>query len=518
MLSTRHVFWMIVLSSAWGFQTQADNHVLVQKNAAAKDDSIHTAMPSGISSCMLYVDASATGSNTGTSWNNAFVNLQDALAAVDSMCAPAQIWVADGTYMPDGGRTPKDSAHVNGSGNRSASFMLHNNVSIYGGFSGNETQFEDRNPATHLTILSGDLAANDDGSNNNLENAYHVVFADINVDTSAILDGFTIEAGYADEGSGPNGLGGGLYAALGSPSIINCTFTHNKAYHEGGGMISYASPRLINCRFINNEVGKMSLNGFGWGGGAAVQSAGEPYTFFADPTFINCSFSDNTATGVGGAIFSFAHFPSFINCTIVGNTVLGTGNAGTDTQPGNGGGIWTTGSPTLQNVILWGNSAVHDGPQFYASGASVTMTYCDIQGGFDGGHSPAPPTVVENNIDADPLLVNIPGGNFHLQSTSPCIDAGDPAFVVAPDAETDMDGNARIISCRVDIGADEWFTEETINKGDLDGNHTVDLADVPIFVDALANGPNAFQICIADMNNDGKLNGLDIQLFLDALI
>jgi len=46
-----------------------------------------------------YVDASATGAANGTSWTNAYLTVQDALA--DATCT--EIWVAQGVYYPDEG-------------------------------------------------------------------------------------------------------------------------------------------------------------------------------------------------------------------------------------------------------------------------------------------------------------------------------------------------------------------------------------------------------------------------------
>src|SRR5690606_18002956 len=72
----------------------------------------------------LYVKKNAGGSQTGKSWQNAFTELRDALAAV----IPGQeIWVATETY------TPTDT------GDRTRSFTLKSNVALYGGFIGNET-------------------------------------------------------------------------------------------------------------------------------------------------------------------------------------------------------------------------------------------------------------------------------------------------------------------------------------------------------------------------------------------
>ena len=49
-----------------------------------------------LSGTTLYVNASATGANNGTSWTDAYTDLQDAL---DNNCAGVtEIWVAAGTY------------------------------------------------------------------------------------------------------------------------------------------------------------------------------------------------------------------------------------------------------------------------------------------------------------------------------------------------------------------------------------------------------------------------------------
>ncbi|MEZ4932208.1 MAG: hypothetical protein R2788_08835 [Saprospiraceae bacterium] len=53
--------------------------------------------PKGI----VYVDANASGNNDGSSWTNAFNNLQDALSLANTSADVTQIWVAAGTYYPD---------------------------------------------------------------------------------------------------------------------------------------------------------------------------------------------------------------------------------------------------------------------------------------------------------------------------------------------------------------------------------------------------------------------------------
>ena len=109
----------------------------------------------------LYVKADATGAKNGTSWDDALTDVQTAL---DWSLPDDEIWVAAGTYLPSRRTNPQKP--------RSATFQLKNDVALYGGFAGTETDRDERDPALNETILSGDLAG-DDGPDfqNNEENA-----------------------------------------------------------------------------------------------------------------------------------------------------------------------------------------------------------------------------------------------------------------------------------------------------------------------------------------------------------
>ena len=87
----------------------------------------------------IYVDADASsGLNDGSSWTNAYTDLQTALTAV---VHGDTIWVAEGSYQP--GTT---------AGHR---FELVDGVALYGGFNATESRLSERDLDSHKTILSG---------------------------------------------------------------------------------------------------------------------------------------------------------------------------------------------------------------------------------------------------------------------------------------------------------------------------------------------------------------------------
>ncbi|MEZ5301435.1 MAG: hypothetical protein R3F11_12410 [Verrucomicrobiales bacterium] len=143
----------------------------------------------------LYVRLGAAGAGDGSSWADAFPHLQDALAAANYGDA---IWIAEGTYFPDlgGGQIGDD---------RTSSFALVDGAALYGGFPDSGTPgFADRDPAAHVTILSGDIDQDDGSGGNNSGNAYHVITAHrARPDTR--LDGLTITGGNADAPDEPDG-------------------------------------------------------------------------------------------------------------------------------------------------------------------------------------------------------------------------------------------------------------------------------------------------------------------------
>jgi hypothetical protein len=290
------------------------------------------------------VDETAPPGGDGLTWGTAFDDLQDALAYVKQLDgAIGEIWVSRGTYFPS---KPLPGPY--------ATFQLLSGTTLYGGFAGGETDASQRDPGANVTILSGDIEDDDflppDGGSccaahpepgcddtdceaavcavdpsccdtewseycasitsgwclcgnlctHQCDNSYHVVTGS-GTDATAVLDGFTITAGIADDVI-PYDKGGGMYNGSGDPTVNNCRFEANTGI-EGGAMANIASgPTLTNCTFLFNEGTQ--------GGGM--------YNKYSSPTVTDCEFTQNQAWE-GGAIHDLSSDTVITRCAFIDN-------------------------------------------------------------------------------------------------------------------------------------------------------------------------------------------------------
>jgi len=221
------------------------------------------------------------------------------------------------------------------------------------------------------------------------------------------------------------------------PLLTNCTFTSNVAELSGGGIDnSHSNPIVTSSMFTGNSAS--------WGGGI--------HNFNSNPIVSNSIFGGNSADKGGGIYNQWEVSIILANCSFAGNSAT-TGNTIVCDSHGQ----------SHPSVLQINNSILWDGGEgiFNGDSSEITITYSDVQGGWFG----------EGNIENDPLFFD-PGywdpngtvdnagddfwvaGDYHLQSNSPCIDAGDPNYITEPN-ETDLDGNPRIVNGIVDMGVYE---------------------------------------------------------------
>jgi len=419
---------------------------------------------------VIYVDADAVGANDGSSWADAYEDLQDALGAV---VATDEVWVAEGTYVPGA--------------DRADTFQLVEGVALYGGFGGGETLLEQRDWEANVTTLSGDINGDDVGFTNNDENVYHVLTgAD-----DAILDGFTITGGNAD-GSDDNARGGGMFNSWASPTVENCAFIGNLADRGGGMYNEHGSVTVSDSVFSGNHSG----DGQGFGAGICND--------YATLSAQDCVFIDNTSSWLGGGVYNYSSTTNASDCVFTGNTALGAGG-GLYTSDGNvincvfagnssngrGGGIYAPlgtfhiinstffgntadqggaialrqfGEPTITNCILWGDTASDAGDEIYNE-VTLTVSYSDIEGGLGDIANEPGGTVTDGggNVDSDPLFVDSsdphgPDGVFATEDDGLQLGPGSPAINSATASgapATDILGASRPQGLGFDMGAYE---------------------------------------------------------------
>ncbi len=379
---------------------------------------------------VVFVDSDATGANDGSTWCDAYVYLQDAMAAAAaSNGAITEIRVAQGLYKPDEGMAQS-------LGDRKVSFELQSGLALRGGYPGCGAIDPDaRDPAVFETILSGDLDDNDDPTFQSdsdcctyhdtpgcddqtcqeavcavdpyccdrtrwysgctwvaemvccdlcnpgyYENSYSIVKA-LGTDSTAILDGFTVSSGEANGAQEPDyeapfSHGGGLYGRHADVTVVNCTFTENAASIGSGMYAVYDEPTVRNCTFIDNRWGSALVSDVGelavtdsW----FVRNRGQGLSTDGSQPIVGCRFIENGAGGLwlgNGA-------PNIIDCVFADNYATWSG----------AGLMNFGGSPQLINCGFYGNSAGRVGGGVY-SGFGIILVNCVFSGNTAGGYIP----------------------------------------------------------------------------------------------------------------------------------
>lgn len=241
--------------------------------------------------------------------------------------------------------------------------------------------------------------------------------------------------------------GGGIYCGRGSfPTITNNIIKGNQSNNNGGGICSEgdSSPTITSNIITENTA-------YGGGGGICCN--------YSILTIANNVITGNWVTGCGGGICIGNSDLRLVNNTVTGNTALI-----------DGGGVCIDRTDTwISNMIFWDNDAP-SGPELSIMGSAKTpstvwISYSDLEGGQSVVLIDPVSTLNWGSgmINANPLFEDPFSDDFHLIWGSPCRDAGDNSAVTE---STDFEGDPRITSPRVDMGADEFHSHLYFN-GDV---------------------------------------------------
>jgi hypothetical protein len=502
------------------------------------------ALPGTVLGRTLYVDDDAAGAQDGTSWASALRYLQDALTIAR---AGDEIRVAQGEYLPDrgGGNT---------AGDRNATFRVPDGVTIKGGFAGVGAADPDwRDSALFATVLTGDLAGNDDADHESTlsDNSFPVVTAD-GVSNDTVLEGLIIAHGYDyrkreaalyNEGgslvvrdctfrdNGADSGSAGVYNHQGNLRLEHCRFTHNwTANHAAALRNNQGSVEVIASEFVENECddgtsGVLNDEGqavfFGClfranrsaSGMGVLHNDSEMSLLYC--TFIsnsaleneagvscaggrariaNCLFSGNS--GEVGALHVRGGCVSLQQCTFYGNTSWEEGQAGALCGPTfrpNSSAVTARGCIFWGNRNLWHSDVTGCDAQISGDPNLVTVDYCCIQGW-------TPERGGIGNIDADPLFVAPDQDDFHLKSQAGHWDSASLVWVLDDVTSPCIDAG----DPNSPLGQEPFPSGGRVNMGVYGGTCE---ASKSWFGMGPGLGVNA-----ADLNGDGRVDAEDYRL------
>lgn len=314
--------------------------------------------------------------------------------------------------------------------------------------------------------------------------------------TNCILSGLTITHGYVTEYN----TGGGISCADVSSVITNCVVVENHATLGGGINLGQAQCCLIvsntaywgggtrstitqNCQIMKNVALSGGDYGGGMNGGIASNCLISGNTAFYGggvygTTTYNCKIVNNTGGSNGGGMYEGKAY----NCTISSNTVTFYGGGLSDSTAHNcvilynrstsnyGGGMMRG---TAYNCTIIGNTSRLAGGGAYSGNiynSIITENKSELTAynNFNGSSisyscSPDLSDKTDGNITNAPVFADMSSGDYHLRAESPCINSGDTNKV---STLVDLDKNPRIMAGIVDMGAYEYFADQSDYDGD----------------------------------------------------
>lgn len=418
----------------------------------------------------IYVNTLASGNNDGTSWVDAYTNLQDALASAQT---EDEIWIAAGIYHP----------HTS---NRSVYFDIAvEDLKIYGGFAGTEADISERIIGSNETILSADLNNNDvnvanfpgnyGNTTRNTDNSYHIINI-TSTGNNLLLDGITISDAHQNINATELGAAIVKHKSISHLTLKQCIIKNNVSRQAGAGLIAEFELNnfngtsgelwIENCQFINNMAR--------YGGGI--------YSFTRANTKVNITIintlydgniatdlNNSTAKGLSGSaswLRTIGHTSTMevglINNTYVNNFTGGTNGGLTNNTRATVGLTKATNTASntnltanVSNCVFWNNKTLSNSTtrsitSLYDASANTISVYNSIDE-LDFNDSSI--STKTNTTNTNPLFTDLANGDYTLQSGSPAVDTGNNTFVTT---SVDLLGHTRVFNTTVDMGVYEY--------------------------------------------------------------
>lgn len=370
-----------------------------------------------LSTRIRYVKPVATGTGDGSSWENASGNLQnmiDELAKNNPQNLPGEVWVAAGTYVPQ--------VQVISGTTYSASFLMRDGISVYGGFAGDEISKQEREVGkmpwnfVNKTILEGSYYEHSKTSWNESNHKWtltsdsrHVVFfsplpseGKSGFDKSTILNGVTIRGGYAQGGEGVADFmtdrGAGVYMGI-NATLEKCIVTENSSTGNGGAVYMYGG-RVMNSLIYNNNAdgdggavyvdnagivlaSMLTNNSANNGSGAYLAHTGNWTDGKPHPEYLILSTSvvSNNTSRLNGAVYC-AKGGVLMQNTITNNDCP-TATDNTSANASQSGGLYVDSYGLVINSVLWNNTIQKRNIPMYAKNptpSNVRFLYTALSG------------------------------------------------------------------------------------------------------------------------------------------
>ncbi|MBF0449643.1 MAG: tandem-95 repeat protein [Candidatus Magnetomorum sp.] len=299
-------------------------------------------------------------------------------------------------------------------------------------------------------------------------NSGPVVRFDNGEQADSILDGFTLQNGFFENGGGIL-VQESADATVSRPTIKNCLIINNTAIQAGGGLgIFRGEPYIINCDIRENSArlgAGISMQSFSAPdlrdvritNNSAEESGGGLFIHTSSPLLSLMEITNNQAVMRGGGIYILDAFPGQITNLIIA-----------DNRANDGGGMYlkNVSSAFITFCTIADNKANQWGDGLFMSHSGLLVTNTILWNGGDELYQEDRNDIRINfsdvglsndaifpgtrNINKNPLFV-IPGTDYHLDVASPCKNKADKLMAPA----LDIDHDNRPIGNGYDMGADE---------------------------------------------------------------